>query len=183
MSCSLLQYAPPSGSARSPGFSLIEVLVAAGVLAVLMAALLPNLRRSWENERVLALANEFASWLNQVKTYSMRNDISCQVTITPANNRSGQSLANVTPACAPAALGPNFLIPEMPAGRFVITASANAAPNNPFNYTPRGATTNTAAVTVTFRAGGPAAIRCVQISPILGQARVGIMNGANCQIN
>jgi Tfp pilus assembly protein FimT len=165
---------------------LIEVLVVAGVLAVLMAALVPNLRRSWENERVLALANEFASWLNQVKTYSMRNDARCDVEITPANNRSGQSLANVTPACAPAAtgsLGPDFLIPEMPAGRFTITVSANAGPGNPFTFTPRGATTNTAPVTVTFRAGGPADIRCVQISPILGQARVGIMNGANCEIS
>jgi Tfp pilus assembly protein FimT len=166
------------------GFSVIEVLVVAGVLAVLMAALVPNLRRSWENERDLALANEFASWLNQVKTYSMRNDARCDVEITPVIN-SGQSLANVTPACAPAAtgsLGPNFLIPEMPAGRFTITVSANAGPGNPFTFTPRGATTNTAPVTVIFTRG-LVDTRCVEISPILGQARVGIMNGPNCEIS
>jgi prepilin-type N-terminal cleavage/methylation domain-containing protein len=175
-----------SPSTRVGGFTLTEVLVAAGILAVLMAALVPNLRRSWENERVLAVSNEFASWLNQVKTYSMRNNLTCQVTITPAGNESGASLANVNDLvvdasnnCIPAGSGldDDFLIPEMPAGRFDIDVNGAATPVA-FKHTPRGATTNIDPVTVRFRSRGETNwLRCVQISPILGQVRVGTIVG------
>jgi prepilin-type N-terminal cleavage/methylation domain-containing protein len=174
------------------GFTILEVLVSAGILAVLMAALVPNLRRSWENERVLAVANEFATWLNKVRTSSMINDTACRVTIIPAGDDSGEVLATVRPVvvgtdCFPdranLVTDEDFLIPAMPAGRFAITVSANAAPNNPFTYTPRGATTNTAAVTVTLATRGQPAVRCVQISPILAQVRVGAMVGGACMID
>jgi prepilin-type N-terminal cleavage/methylation domain-containing protein len=168
----------PLGS--QAGFSLLEVLVVAGILAVLAAAGATTLRTSWQNERVTALANEFATWLEQVKATSMRSDAQCTVTISTGDINSGGILATVTPnaaGCVPTGLINTFQIPEMPAGRFniaMITGSATA-----FTYTPRGATTNANPVEVTFAARGPSSqrLRCVQVSATLGQVRVGRANG------
>jgi hypothetical protein len=130
------------------------------------------------------VANEFSTWLEQVKATSMRSDAPCTVTITTTNNTSGAALAAVSPNnanCVPTGLGNTFQIPQMPAGRFTIAMIAPSATT--FTYTPRGATTNAAAVEVSFAAQGQTALRCVQVSPTLGQLRVGRMNGAACVTN
>lgn len=190
------------------GFTIVEVLVTAGILAVLMAALVANLRRSWENERVLAVANEFASWINQVGSNTMRgrlapdaanpgtflNPNGCTVTISIAagatsNINSGGLLATVTPnddRCVPVGQINTFLIPQMPAGRFTvgnITANTNPSVDLPFTFTLRGATTNDDPIEITFAAQGQPSTRCVQISPILGQVRTGVMVGNACMID
>lgn len=178
---------PTSPHPGSLGLSLAEVLVTAGILAVLAAALVPNLVRSWGNERALAVANEFASWLNQAKAISSRNNVACQVAIDTTQNQTGNTLATVTGAnCVAPGLNTSFRIPEMPAGRFTITnitTNTNPAVDLPFTYTPRGATTNDDPLEITFAAQGQAAVRCVQVSPILGQVRVGSMVAGACMID
>lgn len=173
-------------NASEVGVSLVEAMVAAGIVALLMASVIPVLRSTWENERVLGVANELARWLNQVKTYSMRNDSRCDITLDPdnifPNAVSGQRIATVTAACAPgmgAELGPNFLIPQQPAGRFTFTHNA---PGD-ISYTPRGSTNNLNAVSITIAIQGRPALRCVQISPILGQVRVGVVGANGCEAN
>jgi prepilin-type N-terminal cleavage/methylation domain-containing protein len=173
--------------ASKAGFSLLEVLVVAGILAVLAAAGASTLRTSWQNERVTAVANEFSTWLEQVKATSMRSDNQVTVCITPAGDDSGEVLATATPTTGvnppcPLTNPVNiFLIPQMPAGRFTIAMITGSATS--FTYSPRGATTNAAAVEVSFAARGQTALRCVQVSATLGQVRVGRMNGAACITN
>jgi prepilin-type N-terminal cleavage/methylation domain-containing protein len=176
------------GSSRSPsGFSLLEVLVVAGILAVLAAVGATTLRTSWQNERVTALANEFAAWLEQVKATSMRSDSQVTVCITPAGDDSGEVLATAgpttgnNPTCPLTGPVNTFLIPQMPAGRFTIAMITPSATT--FTYTPRGATTNAAAVEVSCATRNQTALRCVQVSATLGQVRVGRMNGAACVTN
>lgn len=87
--------------------------------------------------------------------------------LVEANNciPAGAGLANV------------FIIPEMPAGRFDVDVNGDNTPVA-FTHTPRGATDNIDPVTVRFRSQGESNwLRCVQISPILGQVRVGTIVG------
>jgi prepilin-type N-terminal cleavage/methylation domain-containing protein len=171
-------------SRYASGFSLVEVLVVAGILAVLAAAGTTILRTSWQNERVTAVANEFATWLEQVKTTSMRNDSQVTVCITPNGDDSGEVLATATPTTGTNPTCPltnpvdTFLIPEMPAGRFTIAMINSSA--TLFNYTPRGSSDNPTPIEVSFAARDQTALRCVQVSATLGQIRVGRMNGNAC---
>ena len=176
----------------SAGFNLVEVLVTAGLLAILAAIISISFQRVWRNERVFALTAEFTTWLNSVKTYSMRRDASCQVTVNASGNfSSGDPLATVVPAeCASGPGGSTgflpsaFAIPQYAGARYTITVNPSppSAPNNPFFYTPRGATTNAITVELRFGTINDAAVSCVQISPVLGLVRAGRMNGGSCVI-
>ncbi|MHC4673228.1 MAG: type II secretion system protein [Planctomycetota bacterium] len=58
---------------KSPGFTLIEVLVVVGIITLLIAILIPSLARSRENARSVVCLNNLKEWGNVMNMYTYQN--------------------------------------------------------------------------------------------------------------
>jgi prepilin-type N-terminal cleavage/methylation domain-containing protein len=171
------------------GFSLAEVLLAVALIGILSSIVIANDPGQWQRERANALANELAGWLEEVLSYSMRNNAQCDVQITTGTRNVGSTLASITNTAACPVRAPTFTIPAVlgQAGDQYEVASFNAdsgVAQTTFTYTPRGAitATNNLQILMAVRPGGGAAVvplRCVRITATLGLISVGRNDGAS----
>ena len=77
---------PPACAPRTSGFTLIELMVAVSIFAILLAVAVPSYRTFILNNRSAAAANEFIATLNFARTtaVTLRQPVSVCRTTTPA---------------------------------------------------------------------------------------------------
>lgn len=164
------------------GFTVVELVIVVAIFVILSGAFLYAVSTSnWRRERVNAVSQELAGWIEEVMSYSMRTNSRCDVTLTTGNALSaGTTIARVTnPASCPVR-ETNFRIPAL-ANSTADTYRIAASPTSVFSYTPRGTITLTSDLLIRLAinpGGGPAEppMRCVQLSNTLGLISIGSNN-------
>lgn len=155
-------------------FTVLELLVTITVIGVLTGAFLFAVNTgNWRRQRVNAVAQELAGWMEEVMAFSTRENSQCVIQINAGTFAPGAVVAQVTNAGVCPVREPTFRLPALvnPAGQTfqigLFPANAN------ITYTPRGTVTNQAntQVVVALQPEGP--VRCVRVSATLGLISIG----------
>jgi len=176
----------PTASQGLPGFSLIELIVTASLIALLSGISISSAVNEWRSEQATAVAQELAGWLVLVQRAAMRG-ARCDITINPGGGTLslGQTLAqasqstsgSLTNSCT--AFSPLTLEAVPGNARF----SINPLPGS-FSFTPRGTiaagSSDPVVITITNQAGGIA--RCVRLDGLLAITRLGVASGDRCDL-
>ncbi|MCS5700665.1 hypothetical protein NZK32_16610 [Cyanobium sp. FGCU-52] len=155
------------------------------VIGILSSVAITITGNEWRRERVNAAAIDFAGWLEQVRTASLRqintspNAGGCVVTVNAVSSVApGAALASVTPtSCSPT---PSFVIPGVVGSGTLYDSSLSNA--STITFTQRGsvllASNSTDAVVRLFLRGSNL-VRCVRVGAGLGVIRIGSNNAAS----
>lgn len=173
---------PSRGYLRS-GFTVVELMVVVAIFAILSGAFLYAVSTSnWRRERVNAVSQELAGWIEEVMSYSMRTNSQCDVTLTTGNALSaGTTIARVSNTADCQVREPLFRIPAL-ANSTADTYRIAASPTTIFTYTPRGTIaplTSDLLIRLAINPGGGPSeppMRCVQLSNTLGLISIGSNN-------
>jgi len=176
----------PTASQGLPGFSLVEVIVTASLIALLSGISISSAVNEWRSEQATAVAQELAGWLVLVQCAAMRG-ARCDITINPSGGTVGlgQTLAqasqstsgSLTNSCT--AFSPLTLEAVPGNARFSISPVPGS-----FSFTPRGTiaagSSDPVVITITNQAGGIA--RCVRLDGLLAITRLGVASGGRCDL-
>jgi len=170
---------------RSPGFTVVELMIAVAIIGVVASAAVTNGIVQWRREQANAAAMEFTGWLEPISRRPERTGATCTVTITPGTSLApGSVYATVTNS--PAGICSSEPSLRLPAINQTSTYAV-AATSNSWSFTPRGAiTTGTGAtasssntdISIRFAVGGQLPVRCVRLSGTLGLFRFGSNNAS-----
>lgn len=162
------------------GFTLVELMVVVALIGIVSGVVVVISANEWRRDRINAVAVEFAGWLEEVRSASLRevNNNGCTVTFASTTLTSvpaGTQLASINPAVCQGVPQANFLIPGITAtaDRYSATSTASA-----ITFTPRGSVTSTTNVLVNLSLDNSIPLRCVRISPTVGLIRIGSNNAA-----
>src|SRR5215510_4537803 len=74
---------------RQKGFSLLEVVIAMGVIVAMTAAVLPNINTSIQNYRLSASAQEIASQVQSARLRAVRGNAMCTFLMSASGRQFG----------------------------------------------------------------------------------------------
>lgn len=184
------------------GFTMIELAIAVLVLGILSGTFAYSIGlANWRRQRVNAVTEQLAGWIEEVMAYSMRENVQCDITITTGTAlQPGSEIARVvppnplptTPYCNPVRLREaSFRIPGLvlPAGdSFRIGPNGSSGSPIIFTYTPRGTLFTSSQsnpadleIRVALNPGGrppERPLRCIRLSSTLGLISLGRNNTA-----
>lgn len=138
----------------APGFTLLELVVTAGVLVVISSIAFPSLVRSYEEQKLRQAAIELQSHLQRGRTLAQRLQSTCTLTIS---NGAGGAAVQVSGsgACAGTNLSPLNLSAEV-AVRGLCVSNADGGPAS---------------------CSAPAAIRFLPLGVLVGAAQTLYLSG------
>lgn len=160
------------------GFTLVELMVVVAIIGIASSVVVAISANEWRRDRINAVAVEFAGWLEEVRSASLRevNNNGCTVTFastTLTSVPSGTVLASINPAACQGVPQANFLIPGITATSDRYSSTSTDAS---FAFTPRGSVTTTNDVIVNLSLDNSIPLRCLRISSTVGLIRIGSNN-------
>lgn len=182
---------------HSDGFTAIELLVTIAVLGIVGGIAIPAGLNAFRTQQVNAAASELTGWLDEVRTSTETNNISCRVTITTSGSLGAQDIVATATAITPGTTTPAagvvcgtgnpMRLPGI--GGSGTYSVATSFTNNQFFFTQRGAisTDNTAGLakssgttdanlSIRISSAGLPPMRCVRLTGMLGLVRLGVNN-------
>ena len=176
------------------GFSATELLVTIAVLGVIGGIAIPSGITAYRTQQVNAAVSDLTGWLDEVRTSTETNHVSCRVTISTSGTLRAQDVLATATAITPGTTSPAsgvvcgsgnpMRLPGVGgAGSYSVTTSFT---NDQFFFTQRGAisTDNTASLakstgttdanlSIRISSGGQPPMRCVRLTGMLGLVRLG----------
>ena len=145
---------------RSRGFSLLELLVALGIIAIILAASVPILSSARNSYRLLTARDEFMGTLETMRTTALKREVGTTITVTENGDYTAQFEQNGMVQTLRYSLPPNVTF-TLPSG--VTTLTILCRPTGKVTVTG-----NNGARVTTITMSNPAGQRTVTVN-LLGQ--------------
>jgi prepilin-type N-terminal cleavage/methylation domain-containing protein len=143
------------------GYTLVELLIAVVIIGVLSAISVSYISEIWKGQEIISNLENMRAWLEAVRRAAVRGQ-SCQVLITTANLKDGQTVleSNVfggtstigstpcyTPIMSRDPSNPRIMSLESPyqKERYILSVKSGSADVGSFVFTPRGTVFNSSA--------------------------------------
>lgn len=171
-----------SVSWRSPGYTLLELLMAVSVLGVLATASWKVITNDLHRSRLNAVGMDFASWVESIRKAAKNTQGGCEITVANLSEAAdGAQLASVQnnpsfPADPPCAKGRSTFLFRPTANNEKLSSQATAAV---IVFTPRGTILGANAQALPDEAEVRLALksinnlRCIRLSGLLGALQIG----------
>lgn len=148
-------------------------MITIAVIGIVSGTLITASGSEWRRQRVNSAAQELAGWLSQVRTASQRlTGSGCLVSFSNSGTyRPGDVIAQIKANTSCIGRIPENVV-RVPGilGNETYSFSANTSE---LQFTPRGTSTNTNAVTIGITLTNQAPQRCIEVSPLVAMIRIG----------
>ncbi|KZR89940.1 prepilin-type N-terminal cleavage/methylation domain-containing protein [Synechococcus sp. MIT S9508] len=164
------------GKQASSGFTIWELMVVLVILAILIAAALPNLRPSMRREQLTAASLGIVNWLERARNQAVKDMETCQLSIS-ADDASDASLAitSGSPGCRELTM---FNINDQENTATDISLTLSDSSDSEFSFSPRGSVSRHQEMELTME--GSPTTRCIKVVFPVGLVRSGIKRDAAC---
>lgn len=163
----------------APAFTLIELMMAVSILALLTAGSWRVIVNDLHRARLNAVSQDFTDWVEGIRKAALRTQLGCEVTVKTLSSASdGAELAsvrNLQSGDSPCAATPRFLYRSTSADGRLSSRATTAL----FIFTPRGTVLGSGnqalpdQVEIRMALKGVAQLRCLRLSGLLGAIQIG----------
>jgi len=158
---------------QADGFTLLELLVSAVLIAILGVISISTYQRRVEREQLTQAGRELSDWLDEARSEAVKAMAPCNVLISTSNPL--QAKAEITTG-SPACQSQRTL--NLGTGLGNIQVALVAPSSGTLIFSPRGSVTNDLELTLTHVRAGQ---RCLRISQPLGLIRLGNAQQGQCR--